>query len=176
TDQQKRDRVPIFLPASQIQMLTITDKEIATSAAQSPAGHTLTQLKQFLYEKHTTTGRHKAMAQIHFKRLCAPGPSGQRGEHAEQIYRLKHKTLKTRWTRAIDELTARAMQGTLHECCAWILDTSLTWLDKNTQQEADDEEDTRCIKFWKEEHARGRGEKQWRWPPEDTLGHHTNQS
>ena len=28
---------------------------------------------------------------------CAHPPSGQRGEHAEQVYRLKHETLKARW-------------------------------------------------------------------------------
>ena len=47
------------------------------------------------------------------KQLRTPGPSGQRGEHAEQVYRLKHETLKARWFRALDELTARAMQGAL---------------------------------------------------------------
>ena len=67
TDQQKRDCVPIFLPAAQIPMRPITEREIAISAAQSSAGQTLTQIKQFLYEKHTTTGRQKAMARVHFK-------------------------------------------------------------------------------------------------------------
>ncbi|MFM7978190.1 MAG: hypothetical protein ACKPKO_02645, partial [Candidatus Fonsibacter sp.] len=58
-------------------------------------------------------GRHTTMARFHVKKLCAPGTSGQRGEHAEQIYKLKHQALNTRWTTATDELTTRAMQGTL---------------------------------------------------------------
>ncbi|MFM7982028.1 MAG: hypothetical protein ACKPKO_22185, partial [Candidatus Fonsibacter sp.] len=149
SDQQKKDCVPIYLPERQTPPHPINERQIATAAALSPAGQTLSQIKQFLYEKHHTTGRHKTMARIHFKRLCAPGPSGQRGEHAEQIYKLKHETLKTRWNRAIDELTARAMQGTLPQCCEWILHTSLTWLNKTTQQEADDLEDARWTLLWK---------------------------
>ena len=59
------------------------------------------------------------MIQIHVKSVCAPGVSGQRGVHAEQIYALKRETLKQRWFRALHEITAMAMSGTLHECCAW---------------------------------------------------------
>ena len=32
------------------------------------------------------------------------------------------------WRRAIDELTAMAMRGTLPDCCAWILHTTVAWL------------------------------------------------
>ena len=85
------------------------------------------------------------MVRIHVKSLCAPGPSGQRGEHAEHMYRFKHPTLKARWYRTLDKLTAMAMQGTLHDSCEWIQHTSLTWLLRGGQQEAEDEESVRWI-------------------------------
>ena len=49
------------------------------------------------------------------------------------------------------------MQGTLPDACDWILHTSLTWLAKCTQQEADDEEETRWIQIWQEEETRQTG-------------------
>ncbi|MFM7978189.1 MAG: hypothetical protein ACKPKO_02640, partial [Candidatus Fonsibacter sp.] len=70
---------------------------------------------------------------IHVKKLCAPGPSGQRGEHAEQMYKLKHQTFNTIWMTTIDELTTRAMKGTLPPECSWIFNTTPIWLSKNTR-------------------------------------------
>ena len=70
---------------------------------------------------------------------------------------MKHESLKARWQRAIDELTARAMQGSLPDCCAWIQHTSLAWLIKGSQQEAEDEEEARWIQLWIEEEARSHG-------------------
>ena len=99
------------------------------------------------------------MARIHFKKLCAPGPSGQRGEHAEQTYNLKHETFKSRWFRALDELTARAMQGTLSRLMR--LDpthlTNLVGNQQGTQLEADDYEEATWIQIWREEESRQQG-------------------
>ena len=70
---------------------------------------------------------------------------------------MKHESLKARWQRAIDELTAKAMQGSLPDCCAWIQHTSLAWLINGSQQEAEDEEEARWMQLWIEEEARSHG-------------------
>jgi hypothetical protein len=53
TDQQKQEYVPIFLPDGAIGRRRITESEITTAAADLPAGSTLKDIKNFLYEKHT---------------------------------------------------------------------------------------------------------------------------
>ena len=136
TDTQKRDYIPIFLPGGALGRRQISEHEIAQAAAQLPKGSSMHYIRTALYVKRTTTGRRRTVARIHFKNLCAPGPSGQRGEHAEQVYRLEYPTLKARWHRALDELTTMAMKGTLPDCCEWIFHTALTWLGKCAQQEA----------------------------------------
>ena len=143
TDQQKRACVPIFLPGVALGQRQITERELVEAALQLPSGATLQEINKFRYVKHAQSGCHRTVARIQFEKLCAPGPSGQQGEHAEQIYTLKHPTLKPRWHRATDDVTAMAMQGTLPNCCAWLLHTTLTWLQKTTQQEAEDAEDAK---------------------------------
>ena len=51
------------------------------------------------------------------------------------------------------EFTALDMQGTLPDCCAWILHTSVTWLSKDTQQGAADAEEASWIRLWREANA-----------------------
>ena len=87
--------------------------------------------------QRTQSGRHTTINKSHCNSLCAPGVSGQRGEHAEHIYALRHETLKQRWLRAIDELIIMPMAGTLPECCAWILNATAPWFHEGTDQEAD---------------------------------------
>eukprot|EP00974_Lingulodinium_polyedra_P127557 11202616-Lingulodinium_polyedra.AAC.1 len=65
------------------------------------------------------------MERISFPKLTAPGPSGERREHAQQIRAARHRTLVRRWDVALDELTCQAYVGTLDPSNRWILDTAL---------------------------------------------------
>ena len=47
--------------------------------------------------------------------------------------------------------------GALLDCCVWILHTSLTWLRKGTQQEAEDGEDVRWIHMRRQSEAQQQG-------------------
>ena len=69
----------------------------------------------------------------------------------------KRATLKARWYRALDELTALAMRETLPDCCEWILHATLTWLLKGTQQEAEDDAGMRWRQLCRQAQARQQG-------------------
>eukprot|EP00974_Lingulodinium_polyedra_P131393 11217512-Lingulodinium_polyedra.AAC.1 len=66
------------------------------------------------------------MERISFQKLTAPGPSGERHEHAQQIRTAHHRTFVRRRGAAFDELTCQAYIGTLDPANRWILDTALT--------------------------------------------------
>ena len=46
----------------------------------------------------------------------------------------QREALNITWFRALDELTAAAMQVTLPDACSWILHTALTWLAQEHAQ------------------------------------------
>jgi hypothetical protein len=103
----KKDYVHIFLPGGSTGRRLITEREITKAAADLPSGSTLKDVKNFLYAKtQRLAGTEHGTNSL--QKDCAPGPSGQRGEHAEQIYKLKQETFKSRWFRALDEFTAWA--------------------------------------------------------------------
>ena len=84
----------------------------------------------------------------------APGPSGERQEHLDDILKSCGPAVEERLMRALDQLTVRWAVGTLPDACRWLLDTQLLFLRKDTDTENkdfDDEQWTLEEHFWEKD-------------------------
>ena len=107
-----------------------TDKAMLVATANVPAGYTVSDVRRTSCAKASVGLRRQRTQRVRPERLCAPGPSGARGEHAEECMKLKHSQLVRRWHAALDAITAQSMMGTLTEHTKWILDAQVTFLFK----------------------------------------------
>ena len=73
--------------------------------------------------------------------LSAPGPSGDRQEHLDDILRSCGPAVRGRLMRALDELTVRWAAGTLPDACRWLLDTQLLLFREDTEGKNNDFDD-----------------------------------
>lgn len=65
---------------------------------------------------------------------AAPGPSGERQEHLEDILRSCGVSHRRKLRRALDELTVRWAIGALPSTCRWLLNTQVLFLRKQREQ------------------------------------------
>ena len=77
------------------------------------------------------------------KRDCAWTLRTNRAEDTAHIP-INTVSHETRWCGVIVEATARATQGTLPDCCVWVLRIVVAWLHRGTQQEVEDEDELDC--------------------------------
>eukprot|EP00974_Lingulodinium_polyedra_P111312 10767084-Lingulodinium_polyedra.AAC.1 len=53
------------------------------------------------------------MERSSFPRFTAPGPTGERHEHAQQVLQARHRIFVRRWNAALDEFICQAYIGTI---------------------------------------------------------------
>ena len=73
--------------------------------------------------------------------LSAPGPSGDRQEHLDDIMKSAGASQKRRLVRCLDDLTVRWATGNVPDSCRWLLNTQVLFLKKGqepTSKEFDD--------------------------------------
>eukprot|EP00973_Karenia_brevis_P087179 12087091-Karenia_brevis.AAC.1 len=81
----------------------------------------------------------KGIPWVSFPSLSAPGPSGERPEHLRDCTACNHASSRKRLTRILDALTVQWAVGRTAESAGWLLNTSLSWLQKGKAQELDPE-------------------------------------
>lgn len=73
--------------------------------------------------------------------MSAPGPSGDRQEHSDDIMKGAGASQRRRLTRVLDELTVRWAINRLPTACRWLLNTQVLFLNKDKESTSKDDEE-----------------------------------
>ena len=106
-------------------------------------GGDIARAKADMRQACRTPGRGPALPWVHLPPLTAPGPTGDRQEHLDDIMKGAGASQRRRLTRCLDELTVRWATNQLPRACRWVLNTQVLFLVKGhtpTSKEFDDNE------------------------------------
>ncbi len=133
-----------LIPRSEVRGDPCT-REAERAAAQDCAWGKgdMRQARKEMREAGKRPGSHAGIPVVKLAPWSAPGPSGDRQEHVDDMYRGCTPGQRRRLNRVLDELTVRWAINALPPTCRWMMNTHALFLRKErepTSKEFDDDE------------------------------------
>ncbi len=149
TREEKEAWAATFIPQAEQPNAPTQLEERAKAQANHVSGGDLNETRRHLTGSRAEAHTAPQMPWTTFPALTAPGPTGERHEHLRDCMETQHAAKKRQMRRKLDELTIQVALGKLSVHARWLLDTSLIWLNKQSDKQGDnaDGEDwlTRCF-------------------------------
>ena len=149
TEEERTLWTAALIPRSEAHGGPTTSADEARDAREcSWGGGDVRRAKAEMRQAGKTPGGLPGIPWVHMAPLSAPGPSGDRQEHLDDILGGAGASQRRRLTRALDELTVRWATNQLPPACRWMLNTQVLFLKKErepTSKEFDDHEWLRTL-------------------------------
>jgi len=152
TESERRSWTKELIPQAEAGHATLTtDTERQESAACSWGCGNDEEAKRAMRQAGRSAGSPPKLPWVRLPPLSAPGPSGERPEHLEDILNSTHTSAKRKLLRALDKLTVRWATGSLPDTCRWLLNTRVMFLRKDREPVDNDFDDVDWLTTLSEE-------------------------